>query len=119
MNKSNAKPIIWIGSSFRDLKDFPREVQKEIGYALWVAQIGGKHSNAKPLKGLNGVTEIVSNFKTNTYRAIYTVKLGDTIYVLHAFQKKSMRGISTPKKEMDMIRKRFLTARQLIQEKWI
>ena len=74
MNESKAKPIIWIGSSFRDLKDFPREVQKEIGYALWVAQIGGKHSNAKPLKGLNGVTEIVSDFKTNTYRAVYTVK---------------------------------------------
>lgn len=117
MNESKAKPIIWIGSSFRDLKDFPREVQKEIGYALWVAQIGGKHSNAKPLKGLNGVIEIVSDFKTDTYRAVYTVKLGDTIYVLHAFQKKSMRGISTPKKEMDVIRKRFSAARQLAQEK--
>ncbi|MBT4141185.1 MAG: addiction module toxin RelE [Candidatus Latescibacteria bacterium] len=108
---------MWIGPSFRDLRDFPREVQKDIGYALWVAQMGEKHDYAKPLKGFSGVMEIVSQFKTDAYRAVYAIKLGDTIYVLHAFQKKSTRGIATPQKEMDVLRKRFLEARRLAQEK--
>jgi len=117
MNKSNIKSVIWIGSSFRDLKGFPSEVQKDIGYALWVAQMGDKPDNAKPLKGLSGVVEVVSDFKTDAYRAVYVVKLGDTVYVLHAFQKKSTRGIATPKKEMDVIRKRLREARLLAQGK--
>ena len=117
MDELLVKPVIWIGSSFRDLREFPREVQKDVGYALWIAQMGEKHNKVKPLKGFNGVMEIVSEFKTDAYRAVYAVKLGNTIYVLHAFQKKSTRGIATPKKEMDVIRKRFLEARQLAEEK--
>ena len=78
------KVVRWIGPSKKDLRDFPDEVQKDIGRALMWAQLGGKHQNAKPWKGLGpGVWEIVSDHNTDTYRAIYTVKIGDVIYVLH------------------------------------
>ena len=110
------KPIVWVGSSQKDLNAFPRRVQKDAGYALWLAQLGEKHDKTKPLKGLSGVIEIVSDYQTDTYRTIYAVKLGTKLYVLHAFQKKSKRGIATPKKEIDLIRKRLQQARQLAQE---
>ena len=116
MDKLQIKPVIWVGSSYRDLKDFPSEVQKDIGYALWLAQVGEKHDKTKPLKGFSSVMEIVSDYRTDTYRTVYTVKLGSKLYVLHAFQKKSKRGIATPKKEIDMIRKRLQEARRLAQE---
>ena len=95
------KPVVWVGSSLEDLKEFPAEVQDEMGYALYMAQIGDKHPKAKPLKGFSGVIEIRSNYASNTYRAVYTTKIGDAIYVLHAFQKKSTRGIQTPRKEIE------------------
>ena len=110
------KPIIWVGSSHKDLNAFPRAVQKDVGYALWLAQSGEKHDKTKPLKGFSGVMEIVSAYQTDAYRAIYAVKLGTRLYVLHAFQKKSKRGIATPKKEIDIIRKRLQQARKLAQE---
>ena len=79
----------WVGSSLRDLKEFPQKVQQEIGYSLYEVQIGGKPNNAKPLKGLDsGVMEIVSDFDKRTYRAVYVLKIGEKIYVLHCFQKK-------------------------------
>ena len=110
------KSVIWIGSSLEDLKDFPEAVQDEIGYALYQAQIGKLYHTAKPLKGIHGVIEIVSNFYKDTYRAVYAIKLGDRIYVLHAFKKKSKHGIKTPKQDIDVIQTRLKIAQALAKE---
>jgi phage-related protein len=90
-----------MGSSRKDLKAFPDLVQDACGFALWLAQTGRKHPNAKPLRGFKGagVLEIVENREGNTYRAIYTVRFAKAVYVLHAFQKKSKKGIQTPRYE--------------------
>ena len=106
------KQLFWVGASLSDLKEFPEDVKDVFGYALYKAQIGEKHPAAKPLKGFAGagVMEIVEDHDTNTYRAVYTVKLADTVYVLHVFQKKSKRGIATPKKELGMIKARLQRA---------
>jgi phage-related protein len=108
------KSIVWIGSSRRDLKAFPAEVRDVMGYALYQAQMGSKSPSAKPLAGFGGagVLEIVENFQTNTYRAVYTVKFAERVYVLHAFQKKSKKGIATPKADVDLIKKRLGLAEQ-------
>jgi len=108
------KSIVWIGSSRRDLKAFPAEVRDVMGYALYQAQIGSKAPSAKPLTGFGGagVLEIVEDFQTNTYRAVYTVKFAERVYVLHAFQKKSKKGIATPKADVDLIKKRLGLAEQ-------
>lgn len=108
------KPVEWIGSSLNDLKEFPEEVQQVVGYALYLAQCGEKHENAKPLKGFKGagMLEIVEDFDSNTYRAVYTVRLADVIYVLHTFQKKSKRGISTPKQDIELIEARLKRAKE-------
>ena len=108
------KPLEWVGSSLEDLKDFPEDVQGEIGYALYLAQIGDKHPDTKPLKGFKGasVLEIVEDFDRDTYRAIYTVKLPKAVYVLHVFQKKSKHGIPTPKQDIDLIEARLERAKQ-------
>ncbi len=111
------KELVWIGSSHEDLKEFPPEVQDEVGYALYVAQEGDKHPKAKPLKGFTGVMEIRSTFRTNTYRSIYTTKINEKIYVLHAFQKKSKKGIQTPRQEIDIIRRRLKIAQDLAERK--
>ena len=109
------KSLEWIGSSRRDLREFPETVQDEIGDALQVAQEGDKHPKSKPLRGreFSGVMEIRSNYERNTYRAVYATKIGDKIYVLHAFQKKSKKGIATPKKEINLIKRRLKRAREL------
>jgi phage-related protein len=93
------KPLVWVRSSKDDLKKFPRTAQSHLGFALKVAQSGGKHPDAKPMKGFGGasVIEIVEDYDSDTYRAVYTVKFAEAIYVLHAFQKKSKSGIATPK----------------------
>jgi phage-related protein len=106
------KTVIWIGSSKKIVQDFPLEVRKAIGFALYQAQEGKKHIHAKPLKGFSGagVLEIVEDFDGDTYRAIYTVKFEDFIYVIHAFQKKSKTGIKTPKQEIDLIKQRLKLA---------
>ncbi|MEO1404593.1 MAG: type II toxin-antitoxin system RelE/ParE family toxin [Cyanobacteria bacterium J06635_1] len=108
------KPVEWIGSSREDLRKFPEEVQQMVGFALYRAQLGKKHPDAKPLKGFkgSGVLEIVENFDGDTYRAIYTVKFEGKVYVLHAFQKKSKRGISTPKQDTNLIEARLKRARE-------
>jgi phage-related protein len=108
------KSIVWIGSSRRDLKAFPAEVRDVMGYALYQAQMGSKSPSAKPLAGFGGagVLEIVEDFQTNTYRAVYTVKFAERVYVLHAFQKKSKKGIATPKADVDLIKKRLGLAEQ-------
>src|SRR5262245_10796558 len=106
------KSIVWIGSSRRDLKSFPAEVKDVMGYALYQAQLGLKAPAAKPLRGFGGagVVEIVADHESDTYRAVYTVKFSDLVYVLHAFQKKSKKGIATPKADIDLIKKRLKTA---------
>jgi phage-related protein len=108
------KPLEWVGSSLEDLKDFPEDVQGEIGYALYLAQLGDKHPDTKPLKGFKGasVLEVVEDFDGDTYRAIYTVKLPKAVYVLHVFQKKSKHGIATPKQDIDLIEARLERAKQ-------
>jgi phage-related protein len=106
------REIAWVGDSKERLKEFPKPVQKRIGDALFVVQVGDTPNSAKPLKGVgSGVFEIVQPFAT--YRAVYAVKLGERIYVLHAFQKKSKRGIKTPQQEIDLIQRRFKIAQQM------
>ena len=106
------KPAYWIASSLEDLRAFPRTVQREIGRAVRVAQLGGRHESAKPLKGFRGasVLEIVENHDGDTYRAIYTVRLAESVYVLHAFQKKSNKGIQTRKHVIELIKHRLRAA---------
>ncbi len=106
------KRLLWVGSAKKDLKAMPDDVQDTFGYALHQAQVGKRHEQAKPLKGFGsaGVLEIVENSGGGTFRAVYTVKFGDAVYVLHCFQKKSMHGIATPKPDMDLIRERLKAA---------
>lgn len=113
------KRLHWIGSSLDDLRAFPEDVRGEIGYALYLAQKGDKHPNAKPLRGFGGagVLEVVSDFRGNAYRAVYTVKFEDAVYVLHAFQKKSRRGIETPKHEIEVVRTRLKRAEEHLTQR--
>ena len=102
------KILEWVGNSKKELLKFPYEVRDEIGYALYIAQLGQTHNSAKIFKGHgSGIYEIVSNFNTDTFRAVYVVNLNDKIYVLHAFQKKSKRGIKTPLEEINIIEQRL------------
>lgn len=119
MRPGTLKPIRWVGSSLRDLKSFPAEVQSDVGYALYAAQNGEMDPSAKPMKGFGGasVLEIVTPFFGDTWRAIYTVRFQDVIYVLHAFQKKSKSGGATPQKELDLIRQRLLAAERDYKER--
>lgn len=113
------KLVEWIGPSLSDLRDFPEDVRRAFGQALFEAQLGGKHPAAKPLKGFGGagVLEIVEDHDGDTYRAVYTVRLAGVIYVLHAFQKKAKRGIATPRHEMDLIRQRLRLAEEQHEDK--
>ena len=104
------KPAVFVGSSKRDLSEFPLAVRSEIGQALFEAQLGDHPHNAKPLKGFSGVLEIRDNFDGDTYRAVYTVRFEGVLYVLHAFQKKSTRGIATPQRHIDLVRQRLRDA---------
>jgi len=106
------KPVIWIGSSRKDLKSFPDEVRDFVGHTLYQAQMGRRVLRAKPLLGFGGagVIEIIKDYNTDTYRAVYTLKFDDVIYVLHAFQKKSKQGIATPKSDVDLIKARLKLA---------
>ena len=104
-------PINWIGTAKKDLLSFPQEVISAMGFALGVAQLGGKHPHAKPWKGEGGgIFEVVEDFSGNTYRAVYTVRFADVMYVLHAFQKKSTKGIATAKTDVAMIKARMKLA---------
>ncbi len=106
------KPLLWVGSAKKDLQAMPDEVQDTFGYALHLAQTGGKHAQAKPLKGFGsaGLLEVVESGAGSTYRAVYTVKIASAVYVLHCFQKKSTSGIATPKPDMDLVRDRLKAA---------
>lgn len=104
--------VRWVGSARDDLRRFPQEVRREMGYALYLAENGDKHPDAKPLRGFGGagVVEMIEDHDGNTYRAVYTVKFEGAVYVLHAFQKKSHKGIATPKSDIDLIRLRLKQA---------
>ena len=117
MNESE-RPVIWVGSSRRDLRGFPRNVRRDIGQALYTAQQGETDPSAKPLRGFGGgfVLEIVTEHQGGTWRAVYTVRYREAVYVLHAFQKKSKRGVATPKKDIDLIRHRLAEAERLHRE---
>ena len=111
------KKVVWLGSSLKDLKDLPDSVQDDIGYALWRVQEGKEHQDIKLLKGLPGVFEIGIDYDRDTYRAVYTVNIGDVIYVLHVFKKKSKKGIALPKEDADLIQSRLKWAKELFNEK--
>ena len=108
------KPVVWIGRSRTDLASFPEDVKDAIGYALYIAQRGGKHADAKPLRGFGsaGILEIIEDHAGDTYRAVYTLRLAGRIYVLHVFQKKSKAGIKTPKPEIELIKSRLKRAEE-------
>jgi len=112
-------PLEFVGSAENDLFVFPSTVKRVIGFAIRIAQKGGKHPDAKPLKGFKGagVLEVISDFDGNTFRAVYTVKLKGVVYVLHAFQKKSKKGIKTPKAEIDKVKARLKDAEALHEER--
>ena len=112
------KPLYWVGSSKRDLLSLPEPVVDLFGFALCLAQDGRKHEQAKPLRGFGsaGVLEVVEDWDRSTYRAVYTVRFEKVVFVLHIFQKKSKRGISTPKADIDLIRERLKVAEQMAKE---
>jgi phage-related protein len=113
------KLLMWVGSSKKDLMKMPNDVQDMFGFALHLAQSGQKHPDAKPLKGFGGagVLEVVDNYKTDTYRAVYTVRYTNAVYVVHCFQKKSSQGIATPRPDMDLIKSRLKALDNLIKGK--
>ncbi len=110
----------FIGSSRRDLRALPKEVRFVFGYAILLAEWGGKHPDAKPLKGFGsaGVLEVIENYAGDAYRAIYTIKFDGVIYVLHAFQKKAKKGTATPQKELELIRQRLRMAQEHYEENY-
>ena len=112
------KPLIWIGSSYQDLVILPDEVKRGFGYALSLAQLGLRHSSTKILQGFggSGVIEIIENNQSGTYRAVYTVNYVQAIFVLHCFQKKSKKGIATPKEDRDLITVRLKMAAKIAKE---
>jgi phage-related protein len=115
---TNEKTLEWIGSSHKDLMALPADVRRFFGFALSLAQAGDKHDAAKVLKGFGGagVLEVVEDDAGGTYRAVYTVKFTEAVFVLHCFQKKSKRGIATPKEDMDIIHARLKVAEAFVKE---
>ena len=113
------RDVIFVGSSRDDLRAFPEEARREAGFALETVQNGEKPSNAKPLKGFGGagVQEIVADDEDGTYRVVYTVTLPDAAYVLHAFQKKSTRGVKTAKRDVDLIKRPLREAQEISAER--
>jgi len=118
VNEPFLKPVIWVGSSRKDLREFPEPVQDHMGYALYVAQQGGKHRDAKTLSGFGGagVVEVVKDYRGDTFRAVYTLRYAGTVYVLHAFQKKSKTGRETPRRDIELIKQRLREAEHIERE---
>jgi phage-related protein len=105
------RPLLWVASSKRDFREFPPRVQDDLGFELYLAQTGQHPQSAKLLKGLgSGTVELVDDFDGDTYRAVYTVRFGDVVYVLHTFKKKSKRGIKTPQGDIDLVKRRLKDA---------
>jgi phage-related protein len=117
--QASLKPVIWVGSSREDLREFPELVQDHIGYALYIAQRGGKHRDTKTLTGLGGtgVVEVVKDYRGDTFRAVYTVRFAEAVYVLHAFQKKSKSGRETPRLDIELIKRRLRDVYRIAKER--
>ena len=113
------KPVVWIGSSREDLRAFPDPVQDHIGYALYIAQRGGKHDDAKVLRGFGsaGIVEVVEDFRGDTFRAVYTLRHKGAVYVLHCFQKKSKTGRETSRRDVELVQRRLRQAEQVASER--
>jgi phage-related protein len=109
------QPVVWIGSSRKDLREFPDVVQDHVGYALYVAQQGGKHRDTKTLSGFGGagVVEIIKDYRGDTFRAVYTLRYEGALYVLHCFQKKSKTGRETSRRDVELIKQRLREAEQI------
>jgi phage-related protein len=118
-DKPSLKPVIWIGSSLKDLREFPESVRDFMGYALYVAQRGAKHRSAKTLSGFGGagVVEIIKDDRGDTFRAVYTVRFAKAVYVLHAFQRKSRSGRETPRLDIESIKRRLRDAERIAKER--
>jgi phage-related protein len=112
------RPLVWLGSTKKDLLGLPDEVVDTFGYALHLAQTGRKHDQAKPLHGFRsaGVIEVVEDWRGNAYRAVYTVRFAAAVFVLHVFQKKSHSGVATPKQDMELIKERLQVAERVAKE---
>jgi len=111
------RPVVWLGSSKKNIRDFPKDAQKLLGDELQLIQFGGMPKDVKPFKGIgSGVLEIALRYTSNAYRVVAAVQVGKRIYVLHAFQKKSKRGIETPKRDVDLIKQRYKEAQELENE---
>ena len=112
-----SRPLVWLGDSKRNIQRFPKGAQKLLGEELQLIQFGGMPKDAKPFKGVgSGVLELALRYASDAYRVVTAVQLGARIYVLHAFQKKSTKGIATPKHEIDLINKRYAEAQELARE---
>ena len=111
------RPLVWLGDSRKNLRDFPDGAQKLLGDELQLIQFGGMPKDAKPFKGVgSGVIEIALRYSSDAYRVVLAVQIGRRIYILHAFRKKSKKGIGTPKRDVDLIRKRYTEAQELAHE---
>jgi phage-related protein len=105
------RPLLWVGSSRQKYREFPERVQRNLGYELFLAQTGQHPPSAKPLRGFgSGVLELIEDFEGNTYRAVYAVRFAQAVYVLHAFKKKSKRGVATPPRDVELVRRRLRDA---------
>jgi phage-related protein len=115
MNQAVPKKIVWVASSLDEVRQFPEVVRHAVGFALFEAQLGGKHPSASPLRGFGGagVLEVVTDHHGDTFRSVYTVRFAEAVYVLHAFEKKAKRGIETPKREIAVIRSRLRMAEEI------
>jgi phage-related protein len=112
------KRLLFVGDSHRILSGFPDPVQRHVGFALYQAQMGNKHPDAKPLKRFQGgILEVVSDHRGDTFRTVYTVRLENAVYVLHAFQKKSKQGIATPRSEIELVKQRLQRAIEIDRER--
>jgi phage-related protein len=117
LDRPAQRPLVWLGDSKKNIQSFPKGAQKLLGDELQLVQFGGMPKDAKPFKGIgSGVIELALRYASDAYRVVTAVQLGARIYVLHAFQKKSKKGIGTPKRDVDLIRKRYSEAQELARD---
>jgi phage-related protein len=117
LDRPAQRPLVWLGDSKKNIQSFPKGAQKLLGDELQLVQFGGMPKDAKPFKGIgSGVIELALRYASDAYRVVTAVQLGARIYVLHAFQKKSKKGIGTPKRDVDLIRERYSEAQELARD---
>jgi phage-related protein len=117
LERFRPRPVVWLGDTKRNIREFPEGAQKLLGDELQLIQFGGMPKDAKPFKGVgSGVVELALRYASNAYRVVTAVPLGQRVYVLHAFQKKSKKGIATPKRDVDLIKQRYAEAQELARE---